>query len=382
MLVINLPAERPRCERKLGRRPREGRLTPMLYIALLVSVVLALLLITLLIAMRGSKRYSWIEFYLKTKDAGLSYSEARKLKEAAASAGLVDPTNILWSPRDLDRAIAVLITRLKEEGSDQSRESILLMDHVYALRKKTEFEQPRFKYGIRSSRHIAQGQHLRVLVHGIGVFGSSVIDNQSRYLVISYPTGARVPKNWIWKGKKVSIYFWRKEDAGYVFDSYVIDEMRIRNVPVLQISHSEALLRTQKRKSVRARSRLPAYLYLLKRIEGAYEKPERVPGLRALVQDLSEDGAAVAIGGKAVPGLLVKLQFGLDEASIVMSGTVRSVDYDSAANRSVIHIEAVTPSPRMRNAIRSYVYNIRQDEESPAKTGNESDSGTIAGEAR
>jgi hypothetical protein len=41
-----------------------------------------------------------------------------------------------------------------------------------------------------------------------------------------------------------------------------------------------------------------------------------------------------------------------------MSGTVRSVDFDAETNRSVLHVEAVTPSPRMRNAIRSFVYNI------------------------
>jgi c-di-GMP-binding flagellar brake protein YcgR len=140
------------------------------------------------------------------------------------------------------------------------------------------------------------------------------------------------------------MYFWRREDAGYVFDSYVIDDLRIRNVPVLQVSHSEALLRTQKRKSVRARSKIPAYLYLLKRIEGAYEKPERAPGLRAMVQDLSEDGAAVAIGGKAKPGLQVKLQFGLEERSVVMSGTVRSVDFDAEANRSVLHVRRLSPA--------------------------------------
>jgi c-di-GMP-binding flagellar brake protein YcgR len=354
----------------------------MPYIIALLILVLALLIAALVLGMRGAKRFSWLEYYLKTREAGMSRSDARKLKDAAILAGLADPTNVLWSPRDLDRAIAVLAARLKQEGSEAGREGILLMDRAYALRKSIEFDQPRFKYGIRSSRHIAQGQRLRVLVHGVGVLGSTVIDNQNRYIVISYPSGGRLPRGWVWKGKKVSIYFWRKEDAGYVFDSYVIDDLRIRGVPVLQISHSEALLRTQKRKSVRARSRLPAYLYLLKRIEGAYEKPERAPGFRAMVQDLSEDGAAVAIGGKAVPGLQVKLQFGLDEASIVMSGTVRSVDYDAAANRSVLHVEAVTPSPRMRNAIRSYVYNIREDE-GPARAaaGAAAGTGRRAGEA-
>lgn len=335
----------------------------MFLIVLLSALVLVLLIAVLSSAMRGAKRYSWAEYYLRTKEAGLGLSEAKQLRDAAVIAGLADPTNVLWSPRDMDKAISVLGAALRRDGRDRSREGVLLMDKVYSLRKGIEFEQPRFKYGIRSSRQIGAGQRLRVLVHGIGVFGATVIDNHARFIVVSYPIGSRLPKNWVWKGKKVSIYFWRREDAGYVFDSYVIDDLRIRNVPVLQVSHSEALLRTQKRKSVRARSKIPAFLYLLKRIEGAYERPERVPGLRALVQDLSEDGAAVAIGGKARPGLQVKLQFGLEERSVVMSGTVRSVDFDAEANRSVLHVEAVTPSPRMRNAIRSFVYNIRDDDD-------------------
>lgn len=337
----------------------------MSLIALLLIIVVCLLVPTLAMTLRGAKRYSWVEFYLKAGESGLSFAEARQLREAANLSGMVDPTNVLWSPRDMDKAISILGSTLKRADRDRSREGILLMDHVYSLRKAIEFEQPRFKYGIRSSRRIGTSQRVRVLVHGIGVFDATVIDNNVRFLVISYPIGGRLPADWVWKGKKVSIYFWRREDAGYVFDSYVIDDLRIRNVPVLQVSHSEALLRTQKRKSVRARSKIPAQLYLLKRIEGAYEKPERTSGLRAMVQDLSEDGAAVAIGGKAVIGLLVKLQFGLDERSVVMSGTVRSVEFDSTTNRSVIHIEAVTPSPRMRNSIRSFVYTIREDEELP-----------------
>ena len=343
----------------------------MVLLVLLSILVVGLLVALLNVAMRGAKRYSWVEFYLRAREAGMSLPEARQLRAAAVIPGLGDPTNILWSPRDMDKALAVLSASLKREGRDRSREGVLLMDKAYALRKGIEFEQPRFKYGIRSSRQIGAGQRLRVLVHGIGVFGSTVIDNHQRYLVVSYPSGGRLPRDWVWKGKKVSVYFWRREDAGYVFDSYVIDDLRIRNVPVLQVSHSEALLRTQKRKSVRARSRIPAFLYLLKRIEGAYEKPESVPGLRALVQDLSEDGAAVAIGGKAQPGLQVKLQFGLEERSVVMSGTVRSVDFDADANRSVLHVEAVKPSPRMRNAIRSFVYNIGGDAEEVQQGGSQ-----------
>jgi c-di-GMP-binding flagellar brake protein YcgR len=356
----------------------------MIFFVLLLVLVLILAIGASTLAMRGGKRYSWMEFYLKAREAGLSFSEGRQLRDAATLSGLGDPTNVLWSPRDMDRSIAILLTRLKEEGRDRTREGIVLVDKIYALRKSLEFEQPRFKYGIKSSRHIAQGQRVRVLVYGIGVYNATVLDNNARFLVISYPTGGRLPKGWVWQGKRVSMYFWRHDDAGYVFDSFVIDDLRIRNVPVLHVSHSEALLRTQKRRSVRARSRIPAYLYILKRIEGAYEKPERAPGLRAQVQDLSEDGVAVAIGGKAIPGLKVKLQFGLGERSIVMSGTVKSVDYDAEKNRSVIHVEAVTPSPRTRNAIRSYVYGIgaEQGVSSPADAEPDGAAGLDAATAR
>jgi c-di-GMP-binding flagellar brake protein YcgR len=341
----------------------------MIVIVLLVVLILILIAGASTLAARGGKRYSLLEYYLKAADAGLSVREARQLSDAAALAGLADVTNVLWSPRDLDRAISVLLAKLKEEGQDKSREGISLTDKVYSLRKGLEFEQPRFKYGIKSSRHMSQGQRVRVLVYGVGVYNATVIDNNSRYLVLSYPTGGRLPKDWVWKGKKVSIYFWRHEDAGYVFDSFVIEDLRIRNVPVLHVSHSEALLRTQKRRSVRVRSRIPAYLYVVKRIEGAYEKPERIPGLRAQLQDLSEDGASVAIGGKAVAGIKVKLQFALGDRSIVMSGTAKSIDYDAEKNRSVIHIEAVTPSPRTRNAIRSYVYGIAAESVPPPEAG-------------
>ncbi len=345
-------------------------------LTLLVVLVAVLAVASLALLARGQKRYSLVEFHLKGKDAGFSMAELANIREAATFARLRDPTSVFASARELDRVIALLIARQRELGRDRSREGIAFMDKVYALRKRLEFEQPRYKSGIRSSRQLSQGQRLRVLVQGVGVYNSTVIDNNSRYLVLSYPTGGRFPKDFVWKGKKISVYLWRREDAGYVFDTYVIDDLRIRNVPVLHAAHSEALLRTQKRKSVRSRAGFPAYLYLLKRIEGAFEKPERDPGLRCRIEDISEEGFAVAIGGVAKPGLQVKAQFYLDDRQIVMSGVTRSVDYDAEKNRSILHVEASAPSPRTRNAIRSYVYKIRAAaESSPSAESEESGAG-------
>ena len=329
----------------------------MFMIAPLAVFVLILALVALGLSIRGGGGLGGVEFMMKARSAGFSLAEGQQLRGAAKVARLEDPLTLFRSPRDLDRVISVLLSSFG--GTPRGREAARFMDRVYAIRKSIELEQPRFKMGIRSSRQLAQGQRMRLLVQGLGVAGSTVVGNNPRYLVVSYPAGLRVPKDYVWKGKKVSVYLWRKDDAGYVFDTFILADMRIRNVPVVHLAHSESLLRTQKRKSIRARASIPAYLYVLKRIEGAFEKAEREPGLRSVVQDVSEDGLAVAIGGKAAPGLQVKAQFTLGERQVVMSGTVKSVDHDLERNRSVLHIEAVPPSPRMRNAIRSYVYNSR-----------------------
>lgn len=339
--------------------------------ALLIVLVL-LLLVTLTLLLRGERRFSPIEFFARGKEVGFTVSEATRIRDMGRIAGLRDPTSALWSIRELDACIKAFTRKYRNEGKDRDRTVLAFMEKLYEFRKRLEFEQPKYKAGITSSRFIRTNQRIRVLVEGIGVYSSTVIDCNERYLVVSYPVGGKVPQGFEWKGSRVSVYFWRQEDAGYVFDTYVLEDLRIRDIPVLQLGHSESLLRTQKRKSLRVRSRVPAYLYLLKRLEGAYEKPERVPGLKCVVQDISEDGASVLIGGKAKVGLLLKIQFYLDSDLIVLSGTVRGAEYDVEKGQSLLHLQAVVPSPRMRNMIRAHVYNVSPD------SGDESGLGEAA----
>jgi len=325
---------------------------------LLLVVVVVLLLVTFTLLLRGDRRFSPLEYYARGKEVGFTMAESKSILDMSRIAGIVDPTSSLWSIRELDACIKAFDRKFRAEGKERDRDTLRFMEKIYEFRKSLEFAQPKYKAGITSSRFIRSNQRIRVLIEGIGVYSSTVIDSNDRYLVVSYPVGAKIPPGFQWKGSRVSVYFWRQEDAGYVFDTYVLEDLRIRNIPVLQLGHSESLLRTQKRKSLRVRSRMPAYLYLLKRLEGAYEKPERVPGLKCVVQDLSEDGLSVLIGGKARVGLLVKAQFYVGDDQIVVSGTVKATEYDAEKKQSLLHVEAMLPSPRMRNLIRSHVYNV------------------------
>jgi c-di-GMP-binding flagellar brake protein YcgR len=236
------------------------------------------------------------------------------------------------------------------------------LSKLYDYRKKIEMEKPRIKKGISSSRQIGDGQVLRILVAGSGVFKSQIVKNTAQYLTISRPTSSKLPMNFSWIGLKISVYFWREDDAGYVFDSDVLDEVFSKGIASLKISHSDSLFRTQKRKSVRVKLHKSAFLYLITNEDDA-GKMEVNPGLKCFLEDLSDSGCAVTIGGKAMVGLRVKAQFALNNVPIVMSGTVRSVEFNEDLNRSHLHIEADPLPIDMRNHILGEVFGMLPEEE-------------------
>jgi c-di-GMP-binding flagellar brake protein YcgR len=231
------------------------------------------------------------------------------------------------------------------------------LSKLYDFRQRIEIEKSRNQGGVKSSQAMSEGQALRILVKGIGVFKSGVIKNTNRSLTISRPVNIRVEPGFSWRGLKITVYFWRENDAAYVFDSEVEDEAVSMGVSSLNISHSDALFRTQKRKSLRIKTHRAAYLYLM----GANEKPGRVeqaPGLKCLLEDISDTGCAVIVGGKAATGLHIKVQFVLDNTLLCMSGKVRAVDFAEDGSRSVLHVEADTLPAGTRNRIFGEVFGM------------------------
>lgn len=93
---------------------------------------------------------------------------------------------------------------------------------------------------------------------------------------------------------------------------------------------------------------------------------ETTNGLKCLIEDLSEDGALIRIGGKGKKNIKIKIQFTLGENYIVMFGVVRAVEYNAKSNQSRLHFECVTLPQKMKNDILTYVYNVIPQEEKDA----------------
>jgi c-di-GMP-binding flagellar brake protein YcgR len=337
---------------------------------LIPVLILVLILIAGFFILRrlGGSKFPWLQFYIRGKESGFAFKEINLLRRIAVESQMQNPTSLFWSIKQLDRSIKNLILKFRGQGLELDEKSVKMVSKLLAFRKKVELGQPKYKVGIKSSRQIIQHQRLRIMLPGAGPFFATVVENLRRYMAFSYPQGPKIPPGFTWKGRKIGVYFFRQADAGYFFQTKVIHDFIEKKYPILHVAHTDALIRTQKRRSVRVDCNIQAMLYPLRTLGDTDEKPEASAGLRSRIIDLSEDGAAILIGGKAKVGIIIKVQFLLGESSIILSGVVKNINYDQKKNRSILHLQAQPLSLIMQNRVLEYVYNIfgEREEEQPA----------------
>ena len=331
-------------------------------LSVLVIIVAISGLLILFLSLTDKGKSNRLEFYAKGKDLGFTFKEIELLHKLAHKSNLEHPSSLFFSQSQLDASIKSIVRTMQLTGKEDDKETQDFLSKLYDFRKRLEMEKPRARHGIANSRQINDGQNLRVLVEGSGVFKSQIIKNTHQYLTISRPISEKLPVNLSWQGQKLSVYFWRAEDAGYVFDTVVLDEVFSKGIASLKISHSDSLSRTQKRRSIRLKMHKAAFLYPVTN-EEEIGKIELNPGLNCFLEDLSDTGCAVTVGGKGEIGLRVKVQFALNSGPICMSGTVRSMEYKEDKNRSLLHVEADPLPIEIRNQILGEVFGMLPEDE-------------------
>jgi c-di-GMP-binding flagellar brake protein YcgR len=332
-----------------------------MFVTILVIIIITAGIGGLILSQSNNDKKSWVTFFAKGKDAGFSLGEIELLRRLAVKTCLDDPSSLFWSQHQLDNCIRNMVRSVRlAGGGNKSTQDFL--SKLYDYRKKIEMEKPRIKHGISDTRQVEEGQGLRILLEGQGVFGSRILKNTNQYLTIARPNNTKLPFSFSWIGTNSSIYFWREDDAGYVFDTDVQDEVFSKGKPALKISHGTTLSRTQKRRSVRIKIHKAAFLYILNHDEPS-DSLEMTPGHKCFVENLSDTGCGVLIGGNAAAGLRIKVQFILNNAPIRISGMVRSTEYDEEKNQSVLHVEAEPMDVETRNLVLGEVFGMLSEEE-------------------
>lgn len=304
-----------------------------------------------------------INFFIEGLDRKFSLNELSLLWKVAKLCELEQPVSIFISLPSLTRCISHIKSQAEKQGTVFSAKNQNLLSKLYSFRTKIEKEEDK-KRGLESTRSLSAKQKLRIILPGKGVFSSEIVNN-ARELVVRLPTQKDQitveSKDWV--NKSINVYLWRTGDARYVFDTTVTNAGVYMGRACLFLQHTDNLVRTNKRNAVRAKCHLQASLYILKEKVVDYNLIETRPGYRCILEDISEKGALIRIGGKGLPNIQIRLQYQLEGHLIVMFGVVRTVEYNEEHNQSRLHFECLHIDEAMRNQVLSYVYNILPENE-------------------
>ena len=328
-----------------------------------VIAVIVISLFLLILAFVYSVYKMKIKFFITGMDAGFSMSDTHLLWNVSQICELDEPTTLFFSLPALTKCMSQITNQASADNQIDSPKYQTLLSKLFAYRTKIQNESDN-KKGLTSTETLESGQRLRIILPGKGVFASQVINN-GKMLIITIPK-----KNDMitisaeeWVGKVINVYFWRKGDAQYVFDTAVMQTGIYLGKSTLYIKHSYNLTRTQKRRSVRAKCEIYANLFFVKKSDNNEQIIESKNGFRCLLEDISESGALIKIGGKGRENIKIKLQFSIQNKLIIMNGIVRKVEYNIEKNQSLLHFECTQIEQSMKNEILAYVYNMLPENE-------------------
>ena len=330
---------------------------------ILITIVCILIVARILVIYKSK-----IDFYSKGLDKGFLAKEISALWKLSRQCHLENPEALYVSVPALNDCINSIISKSKADGTDQTKSVQDFLSKLYQYRTRIALESEK-KKGLESTHYLSEGQKVRIILRGKGVFVSRIV-NTGRELTVSLPIqySEKAHRNFIlsgseWEGKNVSVYLWRKGDASYAFDTVVVKSGTFKNEGVLFLRHTEKLDRAQKRQSIRAACEIYAQMYMIKSNVISYESVNTEAGYRCLLEDISEDGAMIRIGGKGRNNVKIKLQFTVNNSFIMMYGVIRAVEYNASLDQSRLHFECTHIAPSMKNAILSFVYNVIPPEE-------------------
>lgn len=328
-----------------------------------IIAIIVISLFLILVAFLYSTFKNKIKFFVTGLDAGFSMPDMHLLWNVAQICELDEPTSLFFSMPALTKCMSQITNQASADNTIDTPKYQTLLSKLFAYRTKIQNESDN-KKGLSSTETLENGQRLRIILPGQGVFASKVVSN-GKMIVITLPKKNDIivigAEDWI--GKVIHVYFWRKGDAQYVFDTSVVQHGIYLGKTTLYLKQSYSLTRTQKRRAVRAKCEIYAELFFVKKSNEDEQIIESKNGYKCLLQDISESGALIKIGGKGRENIKIKLQFSIKSKLIIMVGIVRKVEYNQELNQSYLHFECTNIEQSMKNEILAFVYNMLPESE-------------------
>ena len=337
-------------------------------IVVLVIVVL-IIGIGLFIAARrsGGKRKrgsattgaGWHSFNQMAKLRHLTKDETALLKKLVVNYKISKPSLIFTSMNILDSCIQRQVRKLSlQEIRGESKED--LINRYYRLRNKVV--RSRDVRGLSTTRAIPIGGRMRVEVQNYGQYSVQVNQNEEDFLGISIPIlppGKGVP----WNKKKVRCFYWKEEDASYVFETKVIDVIVTDEIQSICLKHVDTITRSQKRRFPRKSVRLPVYFSRVRVVtegdkkKGIVDKKDTHWGT---IIDISVGGLSIETAIPVNRNNFIRVEFELrEDYKMAAMGKVKRIEKNAARKTWVMHIQFTKVEKKDRNEIFAVLYNYQ-----------------------
>jgi c-di-GMP-binding flagellar brake protein YcgR len=354
----------------------DGRM--LWYFAIAVVVVVTLLFVGAMLSRRSRARspaeiqqYSSGVFRRTAKAMGLLTTHVDILENLVRVCKVKQPFLLFSSAGLLDDTLKKGLYSLDNtrELSEEEREN-----RKAAIFQIKQIIERNVRKGalMRSTTFLRPGQFLSITPENGGQFSSKVISNMKDFLTVSAPAVPAGPGTRWMRGTRLSVYFWRDNDAGYSFGSKVLGYDTIKGVSSVLIQHSKTLRKEQRRRNRRRELMRPCFYYPIRISEtGQGRKTERKAvveqNMRTLgtVVDLSGGGCAVQTLNPFDKGKLVMIEFDIDKkAPIRAFGKVMHI-HRQKGRGGVMHVMFTRVTRRYLNRISEFVYDFSR----PTTTG-------------
>jgi c-di-GMP-binding flagellar brake protein YcgR len=338
---------------------------------ILIVVIVALVAFYVLRFRGGKERFPWYDFYSKGRREGFSFKEIGFLKNIVIQNRVEKPQSIFWSTKQLDRCLRPAILKINADEEMSPGYKLEMLDKLLDLRTKAEFNLPRYKKKIRDTLSLLPRQKLVVRDANYGTFTSWIVEITRKNIVITYPTGQKAAETLAWTGRKITISFWRADDAGYEFETKVLEQITHEEFPLLYICHSSNLQRKQLRKFARVEVGIRTQFSPVEvaKTEGGSKAFVSKRAYMGKIIDLSEGGCCMLAGRLLKKNDRLKLDFEITaEKRIVALGVIVGVSNTGDERVRKLNIMFVKMSRQARQNILLYVYNIFGEREEDVKS--------------
>lgn len=336
---------------------------PVIVILLLIMVgVFIVLLISYVYKKKVDEKYSRLkinkrQFFNIAQEIGLSLDQTRILLDLIIKQNIKSGYSCFTKGKLLDEILSYAFFDVENNKQLPVVEKEIYKKELFEIKRIVENNSKK-NQGITSTLLIVENQKIIIFYRGLGYFYAKVIKNTQNGLIISLMSD-KIKKRILKKNVYIKIYFWRKNDAGYIFNSQVIgsdDE----DIKVFLISHSDSLKRSQKRKYRRVPVNIKGTINLVnsKIVKGKkkyFIDSELV--YESVFLNLSTGGARIETTALGKNMNFIAINFVLLQQNISAIGKIiRYREFKSS--KTEIVVQFVRIKLKERNVIDQYIYNF------------------------